>query len=168
MRPSSIAVGLTLTLLSGWPASSAAAGTQVEIDRIVSRVQGRIVTLSDIRQARLLKLVDDVSSDDAVRRALENRWLMLGDLARATPVAVPDEDEIASRRDTWRAALGSDADAIVQRGGMSDAEITAWLRDDLRLRAFVERQFGKLTDNDRQRAMNDWIARLRQRARLAD
>ena len=38
---------------------------QVEVDRIVSRVSGRVITLSDIRQAGTLRLVADASSEEA-------------------------------------------------------------------------------------------------------
>ena len=55
---------------------------QTELDHIVSRVNGRIITQSDVNQARLLRLVPDASSDDAVRVALENRLLILGGIAR--------------------------------------------------------------------------------------
>jgi hypothetical protein len=59
---------------------------QVELDRIVSRVDGRIVTQSDIRQARALKLVDETASDEATQRALETRLLILHELDRAAPL----------------------------------------------------------------------------------
>jgi hypothetical protein len=133
----------------------------VELDRIVSRVQGRIITQSDIRQARAAGLVDDTSSDAATRRALENRWLMLAEIARAAPLPPPTDAELGARRAEWQAARsGAGVTA------MSDAEVQLWLRDDLRIRAYLARQFGRLPEAERAKARDEWIGRLRQRAEL--
>lgn len=140
---------------------------QVEVDRIVSRVDGRVITLSDIRQARALRLVDDTSSDDAARRALENRSLILNELSRAAPLAPSSDADVNARRGEWLAALGGDPAALLQQSGMSQADLDAWIRDDVRIRAYLHRQFGMLNDGERSRATADWIARLRQRADLS-
>src|SRR5262245_9368761 len=73
---------LVLTTFCHPLASPAVAAGQAELDRIVARVNNRIITTSDVRQARLLQLVDDTSSDDTTRRALEDRILILGDMTR--------------------------------------------------------------------------------------
>ncbi len=138
-----------------------AAGTldQVEMDRIVSRVGGRIITQSDVRQARALGLVADTSSDEAAQRALEDRLLILSEMERAAPVPPPSDQAVAARRAAWTARHDP-------AGRMSDAEIDAWIRDDLRIEAFLQRQFGMLPAAERDRARTDWLARLRQRADL--
>jgi hypothetical protein len=133
---------------------------QVELDRIVSRVAGRIITLSDVRQARELRLVEDTSSDAATTRALENRWLILAEIGRAAPLPPASDAEMAARRAEWQAAAGDRAAA------MPDADLQAWLRDDLRIRAYLNRQFGMLPEGERGRARGEWIGRLRQRAEL--
>jgi hypothetical protein len=148
---------------SGIHAPLVALGTglaQVELDRIVSRVAGRIITLSDVRQARELHLVEDTSSDAATTRALENRWLILGEIGRAAPLPPASDAEMAARRAEWQAAAGDRAAA------MPDADLQAWLRDDLRIRAYLNRQFGMLPEGERGRARGEWIGRLRQRAEL--
>lgn len=141
---------------------------QVEVDRIVSRVSGRVITLSDIRQAGTLRLVADASSEEAIRRSLENRLLILDELARAAPLPPATDAEIGARRAEWQAALGSGADvaALLARAGMSEADLGAWMRDDIRIGAYLRRQFGMLTGPEREKATMDWVARLRQRADL--
>ncbi|MEO8481431.1 MAG: hypothetical protein ABI634_04425 [Acidobacteriota bacterium] len=150
------------------PASSSAAtsAVQVELDRIVSRVNGRVITQSDVRQARALKLVDDVSSDEAVQRAVENRFLILGEMNRAAPIAPPSDAEIAAHRTSWAGAIGPDTAGQMTRNGMSENDLQAWLRDDLRIGAYLKRQFGMLPEGDRTRATDDWLNRLRVRADL--
>jgi hypothetical protein len=133
----------------------------VELDRILSRAGGRIVTQSDVRQARALKLVDDTSSDDAVRRALEDRWLILNEIGRAAPIAPASEADLALRRDEWEAGGGRAASPA-----MGESDLQNWLRDDLRIRAFLQRQFGSLPEGERARAREEWLARLRTRAEL--
>jgi hypothetical protein len=141
---------------------------QVELDRIVSRVGDRIVTQSDIRQARLLKLVDDTASDEATQRALETRLLILHELDRAAPPPPPSAADFDARRAEWSASVGGDGQVpgLLRQGGMNEPDLDSWLREDLRIRAYLRRQFGMLGDVERSRAMSDWLGRLRQRADL--
>jgi hypothetical protein len=155
-----------LFALSG--TSFAALRTQIELDRIVSRVEGRIVTQSDVRQARVLKLVEDTSSDAATLRALETRLLVLHELNRAAPLPPPGASEVDARRGEWAATVGGEGQVsgLLQQAGLSPASLDSWLRDDLRIRAYLHRQFGMLGDTDRAQGMAEWLARLRQRADL--
>jgi hypothetical protein len=147
-------------------AGASGVAAQVELDRILTRVNGRAITQSDVRQARALKLVDDVSSDAAAQRALEDRMLILTEMNRAAAVAPPSDAEIAAHRQSWAAGLGGGAnvDALLARNGMSSDDLQTWLRDDLRIRAYLARQFGTIPEADRAKATNDWLVRLRQRA----
>jgi hypothetical protein len=144
---------------------AAASPVQVEMDRILARVNGRIITQSDVQQARRLKLVDHVSSDAATLRDLEDRLLILGEMGRAGVVTPPTDAEIAARYAEWRASFDGPAGRLAQEG-MTDAELTAWLRDDVRIRTYLQRQFGMLSEADRERAIGDWLGRLHQRANL--
>jgi len=142
------------------------ASAQTELDHIVSRVLNRIVTQGDISQARTLKLVEDTSSDDAVRQALENRILILSEMSRlAMPVAAPDSD-LQQRRTAWEASLGGQPAAWLAKAGMSENSLMAWLRDDVRIGIYVARQFSGVPDADRSKAQAEWVTRLRQRAGL--
>lgn len=163
-RMTLMASGL-IAMLSGAAAVPAA---QIEIDRIVSRVGGRIVTQSDIRQARALGLVDETSSDESTQRALETRLLILHELNRAAPLPPASPADLEARRAEWSASLGGEgrAQGLLRQGGMSEGDLDGWLRDDLRIHAYLRRQFGMLGDAERHRAMEDWLARLRQRADL--
>ena len=157
-------ITLATASLAAMPAR-VGAHPQVELDRIVTTVNNRIITESDVRQARTLHLVDDVSSDDAVRRALEERILVLGEIARAPAVVVSDGD-LASRRAAWEARAGGRGRvvALIAETGISDAALDTWLRDDARIYAYLARQFGVVPEADRGRATTEWLLRLRQRA----
>jgi len=146
---------------------SGSASAQTELDRIVARVNNRIITQSDVRQARLLRLVDDTSSDDTVCRGLENRMLILAEIARAAPLAPSTDAELSARRADWERHLGSAKPAdLLSQAAMSESALQMWLRDDVRIEAHLKRQFGSVPEAERARATAEWVARLRQRAGL--
>ena len=151
-----------------WLALPVLVDAQAELDRIVARVNNRIITQSDVRQARVLQLVDDTSSDESTRRALENRLLILNDLSRSSGLPPTTGDELAARHQQWEARVGgrSRGTQLLGEAGMTDKGLEAWLSDDLRIRAYLLRRFGTLPEADRSRAAEDWMARLRQRAGL--
>ncbi|MEO7191248.1 MAG: hypothetical protein ABI051_09345 [Vicinamibacterales bacterium] len=163
--------GRCVAILMCWSgitgASLVARDAQVELDRILSRVNGRIVTQSDVRQARLLKLVDDVGSDAAIRRQLENRLLTLNEVSRAAALPPSTDAEMSARRQAWEAALGgANVASLLAQVAMNESDLESWLRDDVRIRAYMQRQFGAIAEPDRARAIEQWLSRLRQRAAL--
>lgn len=148
-------------------AAGRGASAQVELDRIVSRVSGTPITRSDVRQARQLKLIPETENDDAALRGLENRLLILAELARAAPLDPVTDAELSARRREWEGALGStNVAGALADNGMNEAALQSWLRDDCRIRAYLKRQFSALPEPDRVRATADWLARLRQRGGL--
>ena len=141
---------------------------QFELDRILSRVNGKIITRSDVRQAQLLKLVDQVGTEAQTQRALEDRLLLLGEVSRVTSLPPATAAELEAKRREWEASLGGGPNAARQlsQAGMSAADLENWLRDDLRIQAYVKRQFGAIPDADRGKAVADTLSRLRSRAGL--
>jgi hypothetical protein len=156
---------LTALILTA-SAAAAAAQTPVEIDRTLQRVNGTAIMTSDVRQARLLRLLaPPPPSDDAIQTALENRLLMLSEAARST-IAEPAAAQIASRRQAWAALWPSPAElaAQIHRSGMTDRALDGWFRDDLRIDAYIEQRFPP--DPKRDERIATWIKDLRQRANL--
>jgi hypothetical protein len=134
---------------------------QTVIDQVLVRFGGEIVTQLDVRQARMLKLVDAAGdSDQAYVDALVNRRLILADLRR-TPPPDPSTSDIEARRQQWpqRAGASGNFDDLLARAGMSDAGLRGWIRDDLRIQAYLSGRFA-----DRAAERDSWIAMLRQRA----
>ena len=94
----------------------------------------------------MLKLCDPAAqSDEAILTELQNRVLMLAEVARGQ-TSEPTADQIAERRRDWEQALGAGAglDALMARAGMSARDLQGWLRDDLRIRNYVDQRFGAL------------------------
>jgi hypothetical protein len=136
------------------------AHAQVEIDRVLSRIEGQPITTGDVRAARMLKLVAG-SSDGEVLRALENRRLKLLEVARLQQPA-PSAAAIAERRRAWLASLGGgDLTAQLAQAGMTEERLTAWMSDDVRIARYEEQRFAGAPD--RQAAVDHWVQELRRR-----
>jgi hypothetical protein len=139
------------------------AEAQIVIDRVLVRFGAETITQLDVRQARMLKLVDvSADSDQAYVDALVNRRLILAELRR-NPPPDPAAGDVEARRQAWpqRVGAGSNLDDLLTRAGMTDAGLRNWIRDELRIQAYVANRFG-----DRTAERDSWMAMLRQRAGL--
>jgi hypothetical protein len=148
--------------------ATGASAQQVEIDRTLQRVGTTPIMLSDVREARLLKLVPEAGgNDDAILTALENRLLMLSE-ANRMPGAEPARDQIAARRQAWRATwpAGTDVPALMVSAGTTDQDLDGWFRDDLRIATYLDQRFGQAGDPMRAKRISDWLTELRRRANL--
>jgi hypothetical protein len=157
-----------LIVLAGGIGMAARPAAQVEVDRTLQRVHGTAIMASDVREAKVLKLVPEAAAgDDAVQTALENRLLMLYEVGRAT-VAEPARDAIAARRRAWTSGWppGTDLAAQMARVGTTDQALDGWFRDDLRIAAYLDQRFGPQADAARATRIGDWIASLRRAANL--
>jgi hypothetical protein len=148
-------------------AGSGVAAGQVELDRSLSRVYATTVMSSDVRQAKMLRLVPDAAtaSDTAVWVALENRLLMLRETANNERLE-PSKDAIATARDAWRRGWpeGENLPALMTRAGMTDQALDGWFRDELRINAYINQRFGQVPD--RATRISSWLSDLRRRANL--
>lgn len=134
---------LAATLAAAAVLIGARANAQTLIDRVVVRVNDDIITQSDVTQARLLHLTPpEAVSDSAIVEALINRRLMLTEIARF-PASEPTAAELAAHRQEWQAALGPQANVaeLLRRAAMAGALLEGWLRDDIRIQAYLERRF---------------------------
>ena len=146
---------------AGWLVAAAVSlSAQALVDQIVVRVNGTIITASDVRQARLLKLVRG-DSDAAVRRALEDRVLMLAEAGRSKQ---PTQADLDAKRRAWEASAGAPAADLLKSAAMSSSALDDWLRSDLRIQAYIDERFGSLQEGDRERTIQRWIDGLRARA----
>ena len=160
--------GVLTALILTATATSVAAQTPVEIDRTLTRVSGTAIMTSDVRQARILRLLTPPPvSDDAILTALENRLLMLNEATRSA-IGEPTTAQIAARRQAWAGLWPSPAElaAQVQRSGVTDRALDGWFRDDLRIDMYIGQRFPP--DPNRAERIGTWIRDLRQRANLTN
>lgn len=145
---------------------TASAQSPVEIDRTLQRVYGTVIMASDVRQARLLKLLTPAPPNDAaIQTEIENRLVILNEATRAASPE-PPADQIAARRRAWAATWSSPAELAsqMQRAGMSDRALDGWFRDTLKIEAYLEQRFP--AEPKREERIAAWIKDLRARANL--
>ena len=128
----------------------------VVLDRMVAVVNGDVVTQSDVRAARRLRLLPSAAAmdDEMLVTQLIERRLILAEVARYAPPE-PTLEQIAARQRSWAASLAAGADhaKLLESAGFRDADLTRWLRDDLRIVAYLDQRFTAAAQPTREQAL---------------
>ncbi|HKW01148.1 MAG TPA: hypothetical protein VJN96_15090 [Vicinamibacterales bacterium] len=143
---------------------------QTVLDKVLSNVNGEVITQLDVRQARMLKLrlvTAPAESEADVLRGLENRRLVLAEVNRVT-LPAPASGDLAARRREWEASVGAGAGLpqLLDRAGLSENGLQSWLRDDVRIQLYLAQRFGGVPESDRPAEISRWLATLREHAGL--
>ena len=135
------------------------------VDRTVAVVGGRTITLSDLRVAVALGIVDGSGGEAEVVDRLIDRELMLRETDRYTPPD-PPEAAVDARLDEARTRAGGEQalERVLESGGFDPARLRRWIRDDLRIAAYLEQHFAM--DDRRADLIADWIEDLRRRTAI--
>lgn len=178
--------GLALCLvgLAGSPL-----GAQV-IERVLAVVDGRVITLLDVQAARTLRLVDATGQPDqtqAVLSQLIDRALILDEVDRYAP-AEPDPAAVDRGLAAIRERFPSQAayEQALAQTGMESFAVRQWVRNDLRIQAYLEQRFAsapeagaagataqgerareRIADDRRDALVREWVDVLRARARIS-
>jgi hypothetical protein len=141
------------------------------IDRVLAVVSGSLITLSDVNAAYELGLVKPSDSGDRVRDVLSqliDRELQLAEVDRYAPPE-PSAADVDGEVRTVRSRFPSPEafDAVLARSGIDLAHLRETVRENLRIRGYVEQRFAA-SDERRQQVVADWIAGLRRRADIID
>ena len=118
-------------------------GAQQLLDRIVARVNGQFVTLTDLSAAVALGVVDVPVGLDELEAIgpLVDRHLILAEVERFVPPE-PGAAAVAAEAATLVARVGSDLAALMASTGIDDVGIRGIARDNLRIRADLDQRFG--------------------------
>ncbi|MBI4263479.1 MAG: hypothetical protein HY657_03805 [Acidobacteria bacterium] len=119
-------------------------GGQQLLDRVVARVNGYAITLTDVNAAVELGVVDAPAGEDRQAAATERlieRQLVLGEVARFVP---PEPDAAAVDREVARmiGRVGPRLAAVMASTGVDEARIREVARDTLRIQAYLDQRFG--------------------------
>ena len=124
------------------------------LDRIVARVNGYAITLSDVRAAIALGIVKTGrAAEDAAIEPLIDRQLMLAEVARFVPPepAAADVDrEVAA----ITARVGGRLPAVMESTGLDEGRIREIARENLRIEGYLNQRFGtsvQLTEDEVER-----------------
>jgi peptidyl-prolyl cis-trans isomerase SurA len=141
MRSSLFALGLALS------AGASIASAEI-VDRIVAIIDREVVTLSEAEQSREIagaRTGEAPPLAAIVERLIESR-LVEREVERFTDVEVPSESIDAALREV-RAGFPSESSflAMLERSGLSEAELRGSLRRQLRTAQYLEQRFRPLT-----------------------
>jgi hypothetical protein len=141
------------------------------IDRVLALVAGQVITLSDVTAARDLGLQSADGAPDPIRAVLTkliDRELMLAEVDRYAPPE-PSADAVDRELQRVRERFPSPAalDAALARSGIDEKNLRETLREDLRMRAYLDQRFATAADR-RQALVEEWIAGLRRRGNVSD
>ncbi len=140
--------------------------TQAEvIDRVLAVVSGGLVLQSDAVAAIRLGLVEVPSPGDRMQVALDRlieRRLMLLEVDRYGPPEPSQADIDAGLAAMGRRIASVDTlDAILAQTGLTAEQLRVFVRDDLRIRAYLQQRFG---GSPEAALVRDWVTGLRRRA----
>ena len=115
------------------------------VDRVLAVVNGHLITLSDVRRVADLGLIAAGGGGDPTDEILSqliDRRLVLEEVERYAP-AEPDAATVAARIAAVQRQAGGPAgfDAHLAVLGVDAAWLEQWVRDDLRIRAYIEQRF---------------------------
>jgi hypothetical protein len=107
------------------------------LDRIVARVNGAAITLTDVNAAIALGLVDPSGAVDQ----LIDRQLVLGEVARFLPPE-PPAAAVAVEAGSLMTNAGSRLPEVMVSTGIDEARIREMARENLRIQAYLNQRFG--------------------------
>lgn len=158
-------------LLLVWMPAGVALADEV-IDRVLAVVAGDVIMLSDVRAARDLGLVPSDGAVDPIRTTLAkliDKALMLDEVYRYAPPEPASADvDLAVAEVRARFASQQALNTALARVGLDDRRLRETLRQDLRIRAYLEQRFTGDTPEHTQTAIDEWMAGLRRRADIVD
>jgi hypothetical protein len=141
------------------------------IERVLAVVAGNLITLSDVNAAYELGLAAPRSTVDRVRDILSqliDRELQLAEAERYAPpdpTAADIDRELERVQSRFRSR--EEFDVVLTRVGVDLGQLRETLREELRLRAYIDQRFSATIER-RQQAIDDWTSGLRRRADIID
>ena len=124
-------------------AAASPLGAQQLLDRFVARVNGEVVTLTDVKVAVALGVVEVPAGGREIEaiEPLVGRQLVLAEVARFAPPE-PAAADVARETATLIARAGSRLAALMESTGIDEARIRDIARDNLRIQAYLDQRFG--------------------------
>ncbi len=139
------------------------------IDRVLAVVAGQLIMLSDVLAFRDLGIVTPPAGGDPVGAVLEkliDRELELAEVDRYAPPE-PDPAEVDREFAVLRARFPSDKafNDLLSRSGFDVMHVRQIVRENLRLRAYINQRFTAPDGDEQRRQMmvDDWVVSLRRR-----
>jgi hypothetical protein len=152
--------------------SLAVAAARAEtIERVLAVAANQVIMLSDVTAATDLGLQSPDGAPDPVRAVLNkliDRELVLAEVDRyapAEPTTLDVDREVLRVRQRFPSTAAFAA--ALERSGIDDRHLRETLRQDLRIRAYLDQRFSTAPDR-RAALVDEWVAGLRRRGGVID
>jgi hypothetical protein len=122
------------------------------LDRILAVVDGVPIMQSDVAATIRLRLVRPSAGADPVASVLDRlieRRLMLAEVERYAPPE-PAEAEVDRRLTEITSQAGPLVEPTLQQTGLSRDQLRRYVRDDLRIDAYVQQRFGAIVPSEQE------------------
>ena len=119
-------------------------GAQQLIDRVLARVGVKAVTMTDVRAAVALGLVETGPGEDTQTMALERtieRRLVLDEVARFSPPE-PTAETVAEEVAAMKSRAGPGLEDLLRTTGLDEPRLHQLARETIRIRAYIAQRFG--------------------------
>jgi hypothetical protein len=156
-------------LISAFCLLSWLASAQQLLDKVLARIGSSAITLSDVRAAAGLALVDAKTPDDpAALSQVIDRQLMLMEVARFPP-AEPSAAAIDQQVEAMKKRAGPALAELMKSTGLDEARLRDLARDALRIQAYIMQRFGTIAivgEDDARRYYDDHKAQFTRNGQL--
>jgi hypothetical protein len=117
--------------------------SQQLLDRIVARVNGEVITLTDVKAAVALGVVEAPAGagDTVAIERLIDRQLVLAEVARFASPA-PAAADVSREAAALTAHVGAGLTAVMASTGIDESRILDIARDNLRIQRYFDERFG--------------------------
>jgi hypothetical protein len=131
-------------LVAAFMLSLLPSSAQQLLDRVVARVEGYAITLTDVQAALGLGVIQAPPGADPIAAGTQqmiDRQLVLAEVQRFPP---PEPDAAAITREIGRLEMNAGArlPALMQSTGLTEQRIRDIARDNLRILAYLDQRFG--------------------------
>jgi hypothetical protein len=114
---------------------------QTLLDRVVARVNGSVILLSDVRAAVAVGLIEAApDSPDAVEQMVQ-RTLLVEEVNRFPPPE-PTGEAVDGELARLRARAGGSLDGVERTTGIQADHVRLLARDRLRIQVYIDQRFG--------------------------
>jgi hypothetical protein len=136
MRTRRVALVLGLVAAAAGPLAG-----QTLLDRVVARVNGSVILLSDVRAAAAVGLIEAApDSPDAVEQMVQ-RTLLVEEVNRFPPPE-PTGEAVDGELARLRARAGGSLDGVERTTGIQADHVRLLARDRLRIQVYIDQRFG--------------------------
>ena len=136
MRPLHTLLALVLVTSAAAPVAG-----QTLLDRVVARVNGSVLLLSDVRAAVIFGLVEGPADSELAVEEMVQRALLVEEVNRFPPPE-PAAEAVDAELDRLRVRAGSSLEDVARGTGLSPENVRLLARDRLRIQGYIDQRFG--------------------------